>query len=141
MDNNQDVLAILKLNELRRDDKMREVRKWYMTEFSPTSVMDKVNLYREGENASANFRMFTSYWDMAASFVLNGGIDEKMFLESTDEPIIIYTKVEPFLDETREVFQESGYLSNLENLCKKMPDFEQKLEGRRRLIKLWNKAE
>jgi hypothetical protein len=45
--------------------------------------MDIISLYREGERASANFRMVVSYWDTAASLVLNGGIDQKMFLDET----------------------------------------------------------
>lgn len=68
MENNQDVLAILKLYELRRDEQMRAARQWYSSEFSPNSAMDIINLYRAGERASANFRMVVSYWDMAASF-------------------------------------------------------------------------
>lgn len=141
MDNNQDVIAILKLYELRREPQMREARQWYSSEFSPKSAMDIINLYRAGERASANFRMVASYWDMAASLVLNGRIDEKTFLEANTEHIFIYAKIEPFLDEVREIFQEPDFFIHLEKLCKKMPDYEQKLEGRKRINLLWEKQE
>ena len=137
MEKQQDVMAILKLYELRRDAIMREARAWYFSEFAPKNVLDIVGLYRNGERASAHFRMVTSFWDMAAAFVLHDGIDEKMFLDSGTEHIFVYAKVEPFLAEIREIFGEPEYLLNLERLVQKIPDFEKKLENRRRLIKLW----
>lgn len=139
MDKQTDVLAILKLYELRRDEKMRAARAWYFTEFAPKSAMDIVALYREGAEASAYFRMVASFWDMAASFVLNGGIDEKMFLDSGSEYIFVYAKIQPYLAEVRQIFNEPDFLLNLETLVLKIPDVETKLENRNRLIALWMK--
>ncbi|MFN7931217.1 MAG: hypothetical protein U0Y68_25470 [Blastocatellia bacterium] len=43
MDSKQsDVMAILKLYELRREEQMRRARKWFFTEFNPTSAADIV---------------------------------------------------------------------------------------------------
>jgi hypothetical protein len=139
MDKQQDVMAILKLYELRRDEKMRAARAWYFSEFAPKSAMDIIGLYRAGEQPSAHFRMVTSFWDMAASFVLNGGIDEKMFLDSGTEHIFVYAKVQPFLAEIRQIFGEPEFLLNLEHLVQKIPNIEGKLENRKRLITLWTK--
>ena len=129
MEKHNDVMAILKLYELRRDAAMRESRKWYFSEFAPKSAMDIIALFRGGERASANFRMITSYWDMASSFVLNGGIDEKMFFDSGTEHIFVYAKIQPFLAEIRELFHEPEFLINLETLAQKAPNFEAKLES------------
>lgn len=137
MSKQEDVMAILKLYELRRDEQMRSARQWYFSEFAPTSPMDIIALYRGGERASANFRMVTSYWDTAASFVLNGGIDEKMFLDAGTEHIFVYTKVAPFLAGVREIFHEPDFLLNLETLVLRIPDVEAKMETRRRLGELW----
>lgn len=131
---------MLKLYELRRDEQLRAARKWYFTEFAPTSAMDIVALYRGGERASANFRMITSYWDMAASFVLNGGIDQKIFVDSGTEYIFVYAKIADFLPEVREVFREPDFLIHLENLVRSLPDAEQKIASRRRLGELWKTA-
>ena len=139
MNKQADVMAILKLYELRRDPAMRQARAWYFSEFAPQSAMDIINLYRDGEQASAYFRTVTSYWDMAASFVLNGGIDEKMFLDANSEHIFIYAKIAPFLAEIRRIFGEPDYLSNLEQLLRKIPNIEIKIETRKRLIALWTK--
>lgn len=137
MSKHEDVMAILKLYELRRNKQMRVARAWYFSDFAPQTAMDIIALYRGGERASANFRMVTSYWDTASSFVLNGGIDEKMFLDANTEHVFVYAKVEPFLAEIRELFREPDYLIHLENLVRSLPDFEAKMEGRRRLIAIW----
>ncbi|MEP6900791.1 MAG: hypothetical protein ABJA66_03515 [Actinomycetota bacterium] len=141
MDKQNDVMAILKLYELRRDEKMRQARAWYFSEFAPRSAMDIIALYRGGEPTSANFRMITSYWDMASSFVLNGGIDEKMFLDASTEHIFVYAKIQPFLAEIRQLFQEPDYLINLETLVMKIPNVEAKLESRKRLAAIWSTEE
>lgn len=139
MNKQTDVTAILKLYELRRDEKMRAARAWYFSDFAPQTAMDIIKLYRDGERASANFRMVTSYWDMASSFVLNGAIDQKTFLDANTEHIFVYAKIQPFLAEIRQIFGESDYLINLEQLVLKIPNIEAKLENRNRLIALWTK--
>lgn len=141
MGKQDDTLAILKLYELRRDEQMRAARQWYFSEFAPRSAMDIVALYRGGERASANFRMVTSYWDTAASLVLNNGIDRKMFLDANTEHVFIYAKIDAFLPEVREIFREPDFLIHLEELVLSLPDIDAKLASRKRLIALWNPAE
>lgn len=139
MSKQEDTMAILKLYELRRDEQMRAARQWYFTEFAPTSAMDIIALYRGGERASANFRMVTSFWDTAASLVLNGGINRKMFLDANTEHVFIYAKIADFLPEVRELFREPDFLIHLEDLVRTLPDFESKMESRKRLIAIWTK--
>ena len=129
--------AILKLYELRRDPEMRAARQWFLSEFAPQSAMDIVGLFRDGERASANFRMVSSYWDTAASLVLNGAIDRKTFLDANTEHIYIYAVIEPFLADIRQIFREDDFLLNLEKLVLSIPGVEAKIEGRRRLAALW----
>ena len=131
------VEAILKLYELRREPEMRAARQWYFTQFAPQSAMDIIALFRGGERASANFRMITSYWDMASSFVLNGAIDEKLFFDAGTENLFVYAKIKPFLAEIRELFHEPEFLINLENLAMKTPNIETKLESRKHLAAIW----
>lgn len=139
MEKHESMMAILKLYELRRDEKMRAARAWYFSEFAPTSTLDIIKLYRDGERASAHFRTVVSYWDMASSFVLNGAIDEKMFFDSGTEHIFVYTKIAPFLAEIREIFNEPEFFIHLETLALKVPNIETKMENRKRLHALWTK--
>lgn len=140
MSKQEDVLAILKLYELRRDEQMRAARQWYFSEFAPVSAMDIITLFRGGERASANFRMVASYWDTASSLVLNGGIDQKMFLDANTEHVFVYAKIADFLPEVREIFREPDFLIHLETLVRSLPDFEAKMESRKRLMAIWTKT-
>jgi hypothetical protein len=110
---------LLRLYELRREPTMREARNWYAREFNPTSV-DEVMAAVRGPN-SGHFRMVTSYWDMAASFVLNGAIDEKMFADANGEQHLIYAKIEPFIEQYRAAIGRTALVS-LEALVMKSPD-------------------
>ena len=136
-----DVLAILKLYELRGEALMREARAWFFTEFVPRSGREIVRLMLSGQKQSAFYRMVASHWDVAASFVNNGGIDEHLFLEGNTEHVVVYAKLQPFLAEVREIMGEPDYLANLERLVLKVPDLDKKLENRRRLLESWSRAQ
>lgn len=133
----QDVLATLELYKIRRDEAMRQARIWFVTKFNPQSAADIVGLLLSGERESANYRMVTSYWEMAASFVNNGGIDEKLFLDANSEHIIVFARIQPFLAEIREIIKEPDYCLHLETLVMKVPHAKEKMESRRRLLEKW----
>ena len=136
-----DAMAILKLYELRGEALMREARAWFFTEFVPRSGREIVRLMLSGQKQSAFYRMVASHWDVAASFVNNGGIDEHLFLEGNTEHVVVYAKLQPFLAEVREIMGEPDYLANLERLVLKVPDLDKKLENRRRLLESWSRAQ
>ena len=136
-DKQQDALAILKLYELRRDETMREARKWFFSGFQPKSGMDIVKLLLENKQEGTYFRMITSYWDMAASLVINGGIDEQLFLGANTEHIGVYSKLQPILAEVRQIINEDDYILNLEKLVTSIPNVDAKLENRRQLFARW----
>ena len=138
-DKHQDVALILKLYELRREDGIRRARKWYFTEFNPQSADDVVKTFGSGHDGSAYYRMITSYWEMAASFVNNGGIDEKLFLDANGEHVGVFSKVEPFIEEVRQAMGLPDYLRQLENLVNKTPNSKQRLERMRGLFSRWSK--
>jgi hypothetical protein len=139
-DKQADVALILKLYELRREEGLRRARKWYFTEFNPQSAADIVSLLGSGHDGSANYRMIVSYWDMAASFVNNGGIDEKMFVDANGEYIGVFSKVEPYLEEIRETIGFPDYLKQLESLVRRLPNSEQRLERFRGVFARWSKV-
>jgi hypothetical protein len=116
---------LIRLYELRREPTMREARAWYVSKFNPASVDDMVATLRGPD--SAYFRMVTSYWDMCASFVLNGAIDEKMFTDTNGEHVIVYAKMEPFLAEYREKMGNPTYYASLEQLVLKAPGSKERL--------------
>ena len=124
---------ILKLYEMRREPVMREARNWMIT-FFPESAGDIMQTMVNPQT-SAYYRMVTTYWEMAASFVVNGAIDEKMFNDAAGEHIMVFSKVEPFLEELRQTMQNPNVLKNLETLVMRMPNAKETLAGRREMMK------
>ncbi|NOT63517.1 MAG: hypothetical protein HOP19_25175 [Acidobacteria bacterium] len=136
----RDVDLILKLYELRREKEMRTARVWYFAQFNPTSAADLAQLIANSQQSSAHYRMLTSYWDMAASFVLNGGIDEQIFQSANTEHVAVFAKLEPYIAEMRVLSGESDYLIHLERLVMKTPNVKAILERRRKLFAAWIKT-
>jgi hypothetical protein len=132
-----DVMAILKLYEIRSEARMRAARSWFFTEFAPQSGLEIVQLLRSGEQQSAFYRMVASHWEVAASFVNNGGIDEQLFLDANTEHVVVFAKLQPFIGEIRELIGEPDYLAQLERLVMRAPNIEKKLENRRKLLERW----
>lgn len=128
---------ILKLYESRREPIMREARNWFVS-FFPETAEDIMKAMIDART-SAFYRMVTTYWDMAASFVNHEAIDEEMFTEITGEHIVVFSKIEPFLEELRATMG-ANYLKNLEKLIMKQPDAKEMLAARRELMKRWMQA-
>lgn len=129
---------ILKLYEMRRDPVMREARNW-MIGFFPESAQGILQAMINPQT-SAYYRMVTTYWDMAASFVINGAIDEQMFNDANAEHIVVFSKIEPFLEELRATMQSPSALKNLETLVMRIPNAKETLAARREMMKRWMKA-
>ena len=130
-----DADLILRLYEIRREERMRKAREWFITVFNPQSVEDIFNLLTSEH--SADFRMVASYWDMAATFVNHGAIDEQMFNDINTEHVAIYAKLQPFLEEIRVMpgVPPYLYLKNLEPLVLRMPDAQERIASMRRYMK------
>jgi len=123
---------ILKLYELRREEVMRQARNWYFT-FNPESAED-ITAVARGEH-SAYYRMVTSYWDMACSFVNHGAIDEQMFNDANGEQNFVFAKIEPFIAQLREMSNNPGYLAHLEKLVMRQPEAATRLAHLREMTK------
>lgn len=129
---------ILKLYDLRREPVMREARNWIIP-FFPESTQDVIQAMVAAET-SAYFRMVATYWDMAASFVNHGAIEEEMFADANNEHFVVFSKVEPFLQEIRAAMGNPNFLGNLEKLIMSQPDAKERLARTRESMKRWMEA-
>jgi hypothetical protein len=136
----QDALAIIELYKLRCEPLMRTARAWFVSEFAPQTGRQIVELMLSGQEQSAYYRMVTSYWESTASLVNNGGVDEQLFLDANTEHVVVFAKLQPFIEEVRQTIGEPDYLAHLERLVLKVPNLEKKLENRRHLLKSWARA-
>jgi hypothetical protein len=131
----EDANLILKLYELRREEVMRKARDWFVMQFHPGSIQDFTDTMMSDKGAY--FRMVTSYWDMAASLVNHGAIDEQMFTDANGEHMVVFAKIEPYLAEMRAASGSPQYLQNLEKLVMRKPDAKENLTALRERMKQW----
>lgn len=123
---------ILKLYELRRDEVMRKARNWFAGSFHPESIED-VQAVAFGE-MSAFYRMVTSYWDMACSFVNHGAIDAEMFNDANGEQVLVFAKIQPFIEQIRATGNPT-YMRHLERAVLAMPEAEKRVAYMREMSK------
>ena len=116
---------LLKLYDLRREEKMRQARDW-MFMFNPTSADDYWTTMMDPQ-VGGYLRMVTSYWDMAASFVNHGAIDAEMFNDTVGEHIMVFAKIEPVLAELREKFENPEAFKHLEKVILDSPNGAEKV--------------
>jgi hypothetical protein len=101
----KDAQLILQLYDLRREAEIRKARNWWMSEFWPQSAEDYLKvMYASGTPENGWLRQLQSYWGIAASFVLEGALNEDLFLKPafSGEMFIMFGKIYPFLRELRE---------------------------------------
>jgi hypothetical protein len=123
----EDAKIIMRLYDLRREPEMRKARSWFAG-FVPRNADELIQLIN-GVNPQENawFRQVSSYWDMAASFVLRGALNEELFVDNSGEMFFVLGKVYPFLKEVRERTQ-TLYLQRVEKVATRTKDARERLQ-------------
>jgi hypothetical protein len=97
-----DANLILRLYDLRREEKLRAARKWLGTMPALTTRDEWLKICPPGSEENAYFRMVTTYWEMAASFVVNGILNRELFYRSNNlELLLVWEKIRRFVPEQR----------------------------------------
>jgi hypothetical protein len=92
-----DAMVILKLYELRQEERLRQARHWVLFTFQPTNAEEFFAVAQtSGSQENAFFRQATTYWEMAAGLVLRGAVNADVFLDSNGEGIAILAKFSRF---------------------------------------------
>src|SRR5215472_6515888 len=105
---------LLRLYELRREPRMREARDWYFANYHPRSLDEMQTQAPPGTPGNASVRMVLSYWEMAASMVNRGLIDEEFFFENTGEQWAVWSRIKPTVGAMRAALKSPQYFRQLE---------------------------
>jgi hypothetical protein len=116
-----DVDVILKLYDLRREDRMRKARGWLFG-YKASNAAEHQAACPPGSDQDAYYRMVTSYWDMAASFVTSGAVNKELFLQNAGELLFVWEKTKGTIADARKLMSNPKYLSNLETVAQAMID-------------------
>lgn len=113
-----DANLILRLYELRREDKLREARRWMASAPQFTSREHWLEYCPPGSEENAYYRMVTTYWNMAASFVANGVLNPELFYQGNNmEILFVWEKVRKLVPIDRELNKNPLHLKNMETVA------------------------
>ncbi len=134
-----DAELILRLYDLRREEKMRKARNWYGGEFWPNSFEDVQKVFMNFEKEdNAYLRQVTSYWDMACSLVLHGSVNEDLFFDTTGEGVFVYCKLKPYIQQLRTAFNAPEFLLSMEKLFESTPKWRERVNRVSANVAHWN---
>ncbi len=111
-----DANLILRLYELRREDRMRKARAWFTANFKVKSWEDMQKVAAPGSDENASYRMVVTYWDMVASFVTSGVLHKELFFQSGRELLLVHERLRDVLPQIREAYKDPLLYHNLETV-------------------------
>ena len=97
-----DANLLLRLYELRREEKLRAARHWFLFEFTPGSWSQLRDGYFTGEEHDNYVRMVGPYWDMVCALVQQGVMNKDLFYSTNSEHLAVWTKIKPWVEEARQ---------------------------------------
>ncbi|MGH9629313.1 MAG: DUF4760 domain-containing protein [Bryobacteraceae bacterium] len=112
-----DVTLILRLYDMRRDAKMREARIWFVKSFKVKNLEQLNSLCPPGSDGHTYYRMVTSYWEMVASFITAGVLNEELFFQSGRELLLVWERIKDVVPEARDAYKDPSAMKNLETVA------------------------
>ena len=97
---------------------MREARAWFGANFSPASAEEAMRIAPPATPDNAKVRMVISYWEMAASFVTAGILNQELFFESGSELLFVWERLRPIVPGMREMFKNPAFCHNMETVAR-----------------------
>ena len=109
-----DVNLILRLYEMRREPRMREARRWFVSSFKLKSYAEFAALCPVGSEENASFRMMVTYYEMVASFITSGVLHAELFYQSGREMLMVWERVRHLMPDMRAAYGNPLEFRNLE---------------------------
>src|SRR6202035_3080624 len=98
-------------------EKLRAARNWYVANFKPKTAEEMFALAGPGTGGNASFRQAVSYWDMVASFVTSGVLNEELFFQSHREIVLFWLRLKPVVEEVRKAYNDPNAWRNLQTVA------------------------
>ena len=112
-----DAELMLRLYDLRREEKLRRAREWFTHEFRAQSYDEFLKKFPRGSEENAFFRMVVTYWEMVGSIVNSGLIKQDFFFQNTGEFFGVWEKIKGLIPGARETFKNPHLYKNLEEMA------------------------
>ena len=119
-----DANLLLRLYELRREDKLRQARDWFNKNFHANNLEELSKICPQGSQEHAYFRMVLGYWEMAASFVTSGVLQRELFMQNSRELLFVWIRMSDIVPAMREAYKNPDLARNVEILAAAMIEQE-----------------
>src|SRR5499425_3547741 len=116
----EEVNLMLRLYDMRREARLRQARNWFVDYFHPTGVDEMTQKYPAGTEEYTNIRMVISYWEMVASIVNRGLINDELFFESNGEIWVVWDRMRAIVPVWRAAFKNPRLFANIEETYKRL---------------------
>jgi hypothetical protein len=110
-----DVNLVIKLYEMRREERLRDARRWFAASFKVKTFDEFTTLCPPGSDPNASYRMVSTYWEMVASFLTSGVLNAELFYQSGRELLFTWERVRDIVPSLRETYKHPRELKNLED--------------------------
>ena len=121
-----DANLLLRLYEIRREEKLRKARHWFLFEFNPTSWKQIRDRYFTGEEQDNYIRMVGTYWAMACALVKQGVLNKELFYTANGEHLTVWSKIKPWVEEARKERKNPLMYRNLEDIAEDTMQWRQR---------------
>ena len=121
-----DANLILRLYEMRREDRMRRARAWFTSQFKVKTWEELQKLAPGGSDENASYRMVVTYWDMVASFITTGVLHKELFFQSGRELLLVWERMRDVLPEVRQQYKDPNFWPHLETVGNEFAEYFKK---------------
>ena len=109
-----DAKLILELYDMRREETLRKARQWFTANFHCSTMEEFNKLCPPGSAESAYARQVITYWEMVASLITSGVLNEHLFFQSGMELLLVWERVRELSVESRAVNKNPASWRNME---------------------------
>ena len=113
----EDAALLLQLYEMRREPRMREARRWFAASFRAKTLEELAAVAPPGSEENASYRMVTSYWELVASFVASGVLNQELFFQSNRELLFCWVRIKDIVPLVRAANKNPIEWRNLEQVA------------------------
>ncbi len=124
MPSRDDANLILRLFELRREDRMRKARSWFVASFTFQTIEAFETACPPSSEENVSTRMVLTYWDMAGSFLNSEVLDRELFYRSGNELLFTYLRIAGLIPALRERYEDPTIYSELEQAGEAMAEWK-----------------
>ena len=119
----EDANLILRLYEMRREPKMRQARAWFNKNIHCSTLAEYQSVAPLGSDENAYARQVITYWEMVASLITSGVLNEHLFFQSGMELLFVWERVKTMLPEMRETYKNPALWKNIETVADRFANY------------------